>query len=238
MNKRNFFGTIMLLMLVNVQCIPKKEDIQKSEALKTTNIKNMEWTTSNLKAITFRNGDTIPVITKLSNSGPGYSACYIIRDVKSNLIKEVFYNDLAVTDPRGLAPEGFHIPSYREWRLLESKLGKDKYESGKKIKSQTGWNEPEKTWSNKSEKDNIKLTKRLVDNGGNGTDIYGMNITPNVMANTEVPKLSSGKYARFWTLDPDGNTSTVMLNSNDGYIEFLAARFEGALYSIRLVRIY
>ena len=41
------------------------------------------------------------------------------------------YNWYAVTDPRGLAPEGWHIPSDAEWTTLSTFLGGDAVAGGK-----------------------------------------------------------------------------------------------------------
>ena len=43
------------------------------------------------------------------------------------------YNWYAVNDPRGLAPEGFHIPSSSEWEILINYLGGYKV-AGRKMK--------------------------------------------------------------------------------------------------------
>lgn len=48
------------------------------------------------------------------------------------------YNWYAVNDPRGLAPEGWHIPSFMEWDQLDIHLG-GKNETVLKIKSKEGW---------------------------------------------------------------------------------------------------
>lgn len=47
----------------------------------------------------------------------------------------VLYNWYAVNDPRGLAPDGFHIPTSDEWNALIKQLGGKKI-AGKKIKIQ------------------------------------------------------------------------------------------------------
>lgn len=43
-------------------------------------------------------------------------------------------------DPRGLAPEGFHIPSDKEWTVLTQHLGGEDL-AGYKMKSKAGWYE-------------------------------------------------------------------------------------------------
>jgi hypothetical protein len=75
------------------------------------------WMTKNLDVATYRNGDAIPLVTDATawaalttgaycyyNNDPGtYGATY-----------GKLYNWYAVNDPRGLAPEGWHVPTYFE----------------------------------------------------------------------------------------------------------------------------
>jgi uncharacterized protein (TIGR02145 family) len=51
---------------------------------------------------------------------------------------ECYYNWYAVIDPRGLAPEGFHVPSDEEWDELVNHLGGNKV-AGQYLKSQKKW---------------------------------------------------------------------------------------------------
>jgi uncharacterized protein (TIGR02145 family) len=51
---------------------------------------------------------------------------------------EFYYNWYAVNDPRGLAPEGFHVPSDDEWHTLTKTLGGDDV-AGKLMKSPKKW---------------------------------------------------------------------------------------------------
>lgn len=59
------------------------------------------------------------------------------------------YNWYAVNDSRGLAPEGWHIPSDEEWQILIDYLGGDKVAGGK-MKSLNHWISPNKGATNKS----------------------------------------------------------------------------------------
>ena len=61
------------------------------------------------------------------------------------------YNWFAVNDPRGLAPEGFHIPSDEEWNCLTEYLGGENVAGGKiKEKGKVHWAEPNKKANNTS----------------------------------------------------------------------------------------
>jgi|GEM_PF-4582147 uncharacterized protein (TIGR02145 family) len=44
----------------------------------------------------------------------------------------------AVTDPRGLAPAGYHVPTDQEWTTLIDFLGGSDVAGGK-MKSKSGW---------------------------------------------------------------------------------------------------
>ncbi len=57
-----------------------------------------------------------------------------------NLNVDKFINGdfIPVNDPRGLAPKGWKIPSYNDWKCLINFLGGDS-EAVKKMKSTSGW---------------------------------------------------------------------------------------------------
>jgi len=78
------------------------------------------WSLVNFTGTTFRNGDPIPQITNQeewnSATGPGW--CYYDNDLTYNTVYGKLYNWYAVTDARGLAPEGFHVPTLAEWEDL------------------------------------------------------------------------------------------------------------------------
>jgi len=104
-------------------------------------IGSQTWTTENLDVATFRNGDTIPEAKtkeewiKAGKDGkPAW--CYNDNDTLVGKKFGKLYNGYAVNDSRGLAPEGWHIPSDNEWLILTKSLGKDDVT---KMKSTTGW---------------------------------------------------------------------------------------------------
>jgi hypothetical protein len=78
------------------------------------------WTTNNLDVTTYRNGDAIPQVTDptaWANLTTG-AWCYYNNDAANGPIYGKLYNWYAVTDPRGLAPQGWHVPSDAEWNKL------------------------------------------------------------------------------------------------------------------------
>ena len=76
------------------------------------------WTKENLNVSRYRNGDVIPQVTNVSQwyiltNG---AWCWYNGDSGTHIGK--LYNWYAVNDPRGLAPQGWHVPTNVEWNKL------------------------------------------------------------------------------------------------------------------------
>jgi len=106
-------------------------------------IGNQEWMTRNLDVDRFRNGDLIPHAESNEewkkagkNGQPAW--CYNDNDPDNGKKYGKLYNWYAVNDPRGLAPEGWHVPTDEEWEILVEYLG-GKDIAGHKMKSVEGW---------------------------------------------------------------------------------------------------
>lgn len=124
----------------------------------TVTIGTQVWMSKNLDVSTFRNGDPIPQAKTNEewekageNKQPAW--CYYDNDPANGAKYGKLYNWYAVNDPRGLAPEGYHIPTDAEWTILTDYLGDD---AGTKMKSKSGW----------------------VSNSGNGTNTSGFSGLP------------------------------------------------------------
>jgi uncharacterized protein (TIGR02145 family) len=91
----------------------------------TIKIGNQWWMAENLKAIHYRNGDSIPTVT--DNSTWRFLAtgayCEYNNDVNNVAIYGRLYNWYAVADSRNIAPAGWHVASDAEWKQLEMTLG-------------------------------------------------------------------------------------------------------------------
>jgi len=99
------------------------------------------WMRKNLDVDRFRNGDTIwhaaSAAAWQQAGAQGKAAwCYYDNDPANGKIYGKIYNWFAVNDPRGLAPEGWHVATEEEWMSLESRF---KANSGMVLKSRTGW---------------------------------------------------------------------------------------------------
>jgi uncharacterized protein (TIGR02145 family) len=106
-------------------------------------INSQVWMSENLNASTYRNGD--PILYARSSKEWLDAAirkegawCYYDNDFKNGEVYGKLYNWYAVSDVRGLAPKGYHIPSDLECDRLVNYLGGDSI-AGQKMKSKTGW---------------------------------------------------------------------------------------------------
>ena len=103
------------------------------------------WMKENLNVSRFRNGDLIPEAKTAeewkkagNNKQPAW--CYYENNSENAKKYGKLYNWYAVNDARGLAPEGWHIPSDKEWSTLINFLG-GKDNACQKMKSIKGWSE-------------------------------------------------------------------------------------------------
>jgi uncharacterized protein (TIGR02145 family) len=95
--------------------------------------------TKNLNVDKFRNGDPIPEAKTIEDWNADEPAfMYFDFDPLNGEKYGKLYNWSAVIDPRGLAPEGWHIPSDDEWTILVENLG-GVDAADTKMKSTNGW---------------------------------------------------------------------------------------------------
>jgi uncharacterized protein (TIGR02145 family) len=77
--------------------------------------------------------------------------CYYNNDSTQGTKYDKLYNWYAVNDPRGLAPEGWHIPTDAEWTTLETSLGGSSVAGGKMKEAGTlNWTSPNTGGNNNS----------------------------------------------------------------------------------------
>ncbi len=102
------------------------------------------WTTQNLSVARYRNGDVIPQVTNTTQWGALTTGAWCWYNNDSATYAATYgrlYNWYAVNDARGLAPQGYHVPSDGEWSVLVTTLGGLSIAGGS-MKSTTGWNAP------------------------------------------------------------------------------------------------
>ena len=99
------------------------------------------WMSRNLEVSTFRNGDIIPEVKtneewKKAGEDGKPAWCYYNNDPANGMVYGKLYNQHAIHDKRGLAPEGWHIPSNEEWKTLLDNYGS---KGNKKLNCTADW---------------------------------------------------------------------------------------------------
>lgn len=139
-------GLLLLLLSVFYSC---KSDND------TVVIGTDEWMTENLSVKKFKNGDPIPEakteaewLTAGQDKSPAW--CYQNNDPANGKSYGILYNYYAVSDERGILPDGFHLATDVEWSNLVNAAGgaeiaaarlKDSdYWGGKRIESSLEFN--------------------------------------------------------------------------------------------------
>jgi len=135
------------------------------------------WMTKNLNVATYRNGDAIPKVTSNTEWAALTTGAYCYYNNDSTTYAATYgklYNWYAVNDPRGLAPEGWYIPTDFEWTTLGTCLGGDAIAGGpmKEIGT-THWTNPNSGATNLSGFTGIPGGFRHNDGAFIGIGIYG-----------------------------------------------------------------
>jgi uncharacterized protein (TIGR02145 family) len=96
--------------------------------MKSIFINNQVWAEKNLDILFFRNGDSILEAQgrdeweqAAESKTPAW--CYYNQQEFNGDFHGVLYNWHAVSDPRGLAPEGWKIPAIEHWEQMADFLG-------------------------------------------------------------------------------------------------------------------
>jgi uncharacterized protein (TIGR02145 family) len=135
---------------------------------KTIKIGTQLWTKENLNVSKYRNGDLIPQVTdptQWANLTTG-AWCYYNNDPANGAVYGKLYNWYAVNDPRGLAPEGWHVPSNAEWTTLTTFLGGENVAGGKMKEIGTSfWRSPNTQATNESGFTGLPANFRFVHGG-------------------------------------------------------------------------
>jgi uncharacterized protein (TIGR02145 family) len=130
--KNSDTGGIAIKMIASAGTITDTD----GNVYQTVNIGNQEWMAENLKVTKYNDGSPITKISIgstwdscLYTNTPSY--CYYNNTTKADSIKRygALYNWYAVssTNPKKIAPTGWHVPSDSEWTILEKYLVRNGY---------------------------------------------------------------------------------------------------------------
>jgi uncharacterized protein (TIGR02145 family) len=178
----------------------------------TAVIGTQQWMSKNLEVVTYRNGDIIPEVTDRSAWGNLTTGawCYYNNDPANGAIYGKLYNWYAVTDPRGLAPQGWHISTGAEWATLATFLGGPAAANNKMMTTGSPWNPINSSATNES----------------------GFSGLPGGVRNMSgSPDYRIGEYGYWWTAD-DGYRAISIGESFHGS----SSIYTGYGFSVRCVR--
>lgn len=121
----------------------KKKRKSTKPIVKFFKVENDKWMSENLQVRFFQNGDEVPLITEPKEwkkaAEKGTPACCFYDNNEGEFgTRGLLYNVYAVTDPRGLAPKGWHIPTAAEFSRLIYYHGGSNL-AGKHLRDPKGW---------------------------------------------------------------------------------------------------
>ncbi|MGD9707493.1 MAG: fibrobacter succinogenes major paralogous domain-containing protein [Candidatus Delongbacteria bacterium] len=177
------------------------------------------WTGKNLAATKFKNGDPIPKAgsesewKKAAEEGkPAW--CYYLDASDNGKKYGVLYNWYAVTDGRGLAPDGWRVSTKSDWDGLGGFL---KDIVGAKLKEQG--------------------TSNWIKNTANVTNETGFTALPGGLRHDSGKFGGVGSSGYWWISDPaDGKQATYQSLSDYTSLVFRYGGNKGNGYSVRLVK--
>lgn len=186
--------------------------------IETISIGSQIWMAENLNTTHFRNGEAIPEIKDAAawlQAGEKQQAawCYYENDASSATPYGKLYNWYAVSDPRGLCPVGWKIPSDTVWRDLSSYLGDEL--AGNKMKSNTGWSK-----------------------GENGSNSSGINAYPaGIRGFYSAEFYSKGEQSTWWSSKPySANGVWIFSVNNSGKNLALGSGNKKSGFSVRCIK--
>ncbi|MFZ4058154.1 MAG: FISUMP domain-containing protein [Ferruginibacter sp.] len=183
-------------------------------------IGTQQWMRNNLDVAFYRNGDPIPQVTDAA-AWVGLTTgawCYYNNDSTLGNTYGKLYNWYAVNDPRGLAPEGWHVPSNTEWIVLENTLGSS-IATGAKLKEAglAHWSSP--------------------NTGGNNNSGFG-GLPGGYRGNSVNLQFSNfGYYGYWWSSTEAGDFGAIVFYLiNNSPISLRSSTFKNLGYSVRCLR--
>ena len=199
-----------------VESTPLLTDLNKTYV--SVSIGKQIWMKENLNVTFFRNGDPIPEakskeewIAAGKQNKPAW--CSYDNDAKNDVKYGKLYNWFAVSDPRGLAPQGWKIPEFEDLNTLDTYLWGD---VGLKLKNDFGWN----SWNveerckacigwtqdqqtlKKCPSCNNKGVRISKSNVGNGTNSSGFSALPGGFRNSTGEFEKIGQQCNLWSSTP------------------------------------
>ncbi len=183
MHKQNIIAIagVLVALFLSVGCSDRTEKVIDIDgnSYKKIQIGSMTWTGSNCEVTHYRNGDLIPEVKdpKAWSTMTTGAWCYNDNKPENGKVYGRLYNWYAVTDPRGFAPQGWHVSTDAEWTMLGNLLGGPE-KAGGALKTSTLW--------------------RQINSGA--TNSSGFTAFPaGGRRDNDGTFMQPGEYTRFWT---------------------------------------
>lgn len=209
--------TLLLALVLMLAGISLSAQTGRTDTVSTVRIGNQVWMKYNVAATTFRNGDSIayiPIAKEWAISGQYGIPAYVAYGNEPDNLRRygLLYNYFAVTDPRGLCPNGFRVPSDADWRELEQVLTRDA--AAQQLKSSSGWLQ-----------------------NGNGADAYHFSALPGGFRTQTGAFFLDRKVGYWWTntIAADSSVTAILLFDYDPKIFRIQYRKEKGM-SLRCIR--
>jgi uncharacterized protein (TIGR02145 family) len=158
----------------------------------------LQWMTKNLTVTRFANGDEIPDVADAMAWADAGRSGRPARSTYANAAEPpenwgMLYNYAVLTDPRGLCPDGWRLPSNEDWTKLEVALGGGSAAPAA-MKSESAW-----------------------PGGKGGTNASGFAALPAGFRTQRGEFFLGGRVAYFWAreLAADGTPTAHMLFDDD-----------------------
>lgn len=154
LNNTNSFGQSKDSISFNSKIEYGQVSDKEGNNYRTVVLDNKTWMAENLRVTKYKNGESIETtnpnqdISKVSE--PKYYWSYKGKDSLSKIYGNL-YTWYVIQDPRGVCPEGFHVPSDQEWISLINSLDGN-IEAGAKLKETdfVHWFKPNANATNES----------------------------------------------------------------------------------------
>ena len=188
-------------------------DARDGETYRTVKIGNQVWMVDNLRFKTeesYAPGNDETNIAKYGRLYTWTAALGIPADFsEQSPAKDLeMYHNIRQDNYQGIAPEGWHIPSYKEWEQLLENLPKNS--NGKELRSECFWGNP-------------------------GEDSFGFFALPAGYRFDNGAFCRFGKRARFWCKDEYGKSNAYRLSITNNSVDIEGVYRSDAL-SVRCVK--
>jgi uncharacterized protein (TIGR02145 family) len=151
--RKSIFTSIVIVVLASIVSCKNEKDILVKDidgnVYKVVSIGNQRWMAQNLQTAHYNNGAPI---TEIEDSTAWNNAFYIAPQTaayccyngndSNNAVYGKLYTWFVVTDPRGVCPAGYHVPTDSDFIILSNYLGGDAFAGGHLKSTSSLWAYP------------------------------------------------------------------------------------------------